>query len=184
MTSKKRVYGTNKDKLEASRALRYEWRMLNESAVRIPIYENKDVIICNALIESFCVHLRNFIEFFHRDKRSPFWTDFLPRDKTISLKYKLNKYESKVNDLLSHCTYRRMNYKGTKKEWNISQIANEVNENMFQFIESADKRLLCNEIKEYLNFFKSENKPQDSSYVSTTSDAVSSKTLVCARRKL
>jgi len=72
MTTPKMVSVTQDEKREASKSWRYEWWMLNESAARIPIYENGDRIIYNALIECFCVHLRNFIEFFHRIKDGPF----------------------------------------------------------------------------------------------------------------
>ena len=134
--------------------------------------ENKDKVTYKAIIESFCVHLRNFIEFFYRKKRWPFWTDFLPRGKTISLKYKLDKYETKVNDLLSHCTYKSLNYKVIDKEWDI-QIANEINQNMFQFIDAADKSLLCDEIIKYRRQLESVSTTNDNHLTCTTS-AVSS----------
>jgi len=107
----------------------------------------------------------------------------LPQGKRISLKYKLDKYESKVNDLLSHCTYKRLNYTKIEKEWNIPQIANEVNENMIQFLDVADNNLLCDDIKEYQNQLRLGNKAQDNPYISTTSDVVSSGTTVCSRRE-
>lgn len=183
MTPKKTVNGTQEAKLEASRAWRYEWRMLNESAARIPLYASTDTIVYCALIESFCAHLRNFIEFFHRKKRRPFWTDFLPRGKTISLKYKLDEYEGKVNDLLSHCTYKRLNYTGIEKEWDVNQIANEVNENMFQFIDAADKSLLCDDIKAYQEQLRSGDTTQDSAMLCTTSNAISPGTTLSACRR-
>jgi len=183
MTAKKRTFGTQDDKREASKARKYEWWMLNESAARISLYENRDRIICNALIECFCAHLRNFIDFFHRRDKHPFWTDFLPEGKNIQLKHKLDKkYVSKVNNLLSHCTYKRLNYTKIEKEWHIPDITNEVNENMFQLLDAADNSLLCDEIKEYQKQLRPGNKAKDNSYVSTTSDVVSSKTLVCARQ--
>ena len=172
MTPKKTAYGKQKDKLEASRSRYYEWRMLNEIAPRIRLYENKDMVIYNALIEAFCAHLRNFIEFFHRKKRRPFWSDFLPPNKNILLKHKLDKYESKVNDLLSHCTYKRLNYTGTEKEWHIDQIVGEVNENMFKFIDAADQNLLCDKIKKYKNILESSNLIYDKSSTHTSSDNI------------
>ena len=176
MTTKKRTFGTQDDKREASQARKYEWWMLNESAARIPVYEDRDRIICNALIECFCGHLRNFIDFFHRRDKRPFWTDFLPEGKNVQLKHKMDKYEGKVNDLLSHCTYKRLNYTKTEQEWRIPDIVNEVNENMFQFLGAADKSLLCDEIKAYREQLKCVDRGQDSRLLCTTSDAISSGT--------
>ena len=184
MAQEKKRYSIRDNKLKASKALRYEWWMLNECKDKIQLYKNKDKIMHNALIEAFCVHLRNFIEFFYRKQKKgkrPFYTDYLPSNKTIPLKHKLDKYEDKVNNLLSHLTYKRLNYTKNKKEWNIPQIAIEVNENMFQFIDASDKNLLCDEIKEYLKQLMSENKTQGNSYISTTSDVILPGKLISAR---
>jgi len=180
MTQKKKIYPTRDNKLKASKALEYEWRMLNECAARIPLYENKDKVIYNALIEAFCVHLRNFIEFFHRQQKGkrPFCADYLSSNKTIPLKHKLDKYEDKVNNLLSHLTYKRLNYTKIKKEWPINQITKEVNENMFQFIEAADKNLLCDEITMYNKQLESCNVIKHNHFTCTTSDAVGQSQLV------
>jgi len=183
MAQKEKIYPTRDNKLKVSKAWYYEWMMLNGCLIKIKDYENKDKVIYNALIEAFCVHLRNFIEFFCRKKRRPCWTDFLPRGKRISLKYKLDKYERKVNDLLSHCTYKRLNYTGIEKEWDIRQIANEVNKNMFQFVDAADKSLLCDDISAYQKQLRSGNRTQDSSLLCTTSDAISHGTILSACRR-
>jgi hypothetical protein len=182
MAQKEKICPTRNNKLKVSKAWYYEWMMLNGCLARIKDYKNKDMIIYNALIEAFCVHLRNFIDFFHRKDKRPFWTDFLPEDKNIQLSHNLDKYSEKVNDLLSHLTYQRLKYTDLDKEWHIPDIANEVNENMFQFLDAADKSLLCDEIKEYRKQLRLGNKAQDNSYVSTTNDVVSSGTLVCARQ--
>jgi hypothetical protein len=167
-------YDTKDDRLQASNALRYEWRMLNECAARIPFYEKKDMIVCNALIEVFCVHLRNLIEFSHRNQKGkrPFWTEYLSSDKTTRLKNKLEKYEAKVNDLLSHLTYKRLRYTATAKSWPIGQIANEVNENMLQFIDTADQSLLSDEIKQCANQFESLNKAHDDELACSSGDYI------------
>ena len=174
MTQKKKIYPTRDNKLKASKALEYEWRMLNECAARIPLYENKDKVTYNALIEAFCVHLRNFIEFFYRQQKGkrPFWADFLPEGKIIQLKHKLDKYNEQVNDLLSHLTYKRLKYSELDKEWHIHTIANKINENMFDFIESADKNLLCDEITIYKKQLESCNAIKYNRFTCTSSDAV------------
>lgn len=183
MAPKKRAHSTQEDKLKASKALRYEWRMLNECAARIPLHEDKDKVVYNALIEAFCVHLRNFIEFFHRKPKRgkrPFCADYLLSNETIPLKHKLDKYWTKVNDLLSHLNYKRLDYTRVMKEWPINQIAKEVNENMFQFIEAADKSWLCNDIKAYREQLRSGEAAQDNTLLCTTSDVISSGTMFSA----
>ena len=155
MTPIKIKRGTIKDKLESSKALFYEWMMLNESAAKIPIFKETDKIIYWALVESFCVHLRNFIEFFHRKDKQPFHIDYLPKGENISLKHRLDKiYGEKVNDLLSHCTYKRLNYTIDEQVWDIPQIRNQINENMLYLIGKADKSLFCKEILEYETLIK------------------------------
>jgi hypothetical protein len=183
MNVKKTAFGTEDDKRQASKALRYEWWMLNESAARIPFYENRDRIVYNALVECFCVHLRNFIEFFHRKKRRPFYRDFLPESTSFELKNKLDRYEPKVNDLLSHCTYKRLSYTKIEKEWHITDILNEVNENMFRFLDAAKDSCLCEDIKKYRKQFLPGDKAQAGSYTSTTSDAVLPGTTLSAWRE-
>jgi len=176
MSRKTRRYGTQNDKLQASKALRYEWWMLNECAARIPSFGNKDTIMCNALIEAFCVHLRNFIEFFHlkQEKLSDqlFWKHYLSTDEKINLKNDLFPYKKNTNKLLSHLTYERINYTEETKSWPTGQIANEINENMFQFIDAADQSLLCDKIKKYKKQLESVNKAYDDAFTCSSSDDI------------
>ncbi len=177
MAQKGKIYPTRDSKLKVSKAWQYEWMMLNGCLVKIKDYENKDTVIYNALIEAFCVHLRNFIEFFHRRDKRPFWADYLS-GKTIPLKHKLDKYGGKINDLLSHLTYKRLNYNELKKRWPVLKIVEEVNENMFQFIDAADKNLLCDEIKMYKKQLEYSNTIRHSRFTGTTNGAIGQSKLV------
>jgi len=146
--------------------------MLNECAARIQSYKNKDTIMCNALIEAFCVHLRNLIEFSGK-KRKDYITYqyFLPENSSVTLPHNLmDKYNVKVNNLLSHLTFHRLTYGHEEKYWRLGQIANEVNENMLQFIDAADRSLLCDEIKQYSKQLESVNKVHDDSLTVSSGD--------------
>ncbi len=176
--SKKKL---NLDELsKASKALRYEWWMLTECAAQIPRFRNTNQVVHNALIEAFCVHVRNFIEFFHGAKPSEVrCEDFFRSGDHPKPKHNLKgKYSQKVNNLLSHLTYNRLEYTESDKEWDIPSIASEVNENMFQFTDAADKSLLCDEIIQYRRQLESPNGTQDKTFLDTTSDTVATGTTV------
>ncbi|MBN2589522.1 MAG: hypothetical protein JXA96_06655 [Sedimentisphaerales bacterium] len=170
---------TIEDLQKASEALYYEIMMLNNCASSLSECSKNRILFSqftvNILIESFCVHLRNLIEFFGKKKTdSDRITNehFLPESVNVSYPYNLKKkYSGKVNNLLSHLTFHRLSYPINQKEWNLNQIANEVNEDIIQFYNKADKHLLCPKIIEYINAFQSGDKMQYNSYTCSTSDA-------------
>jgi hypothetical protein len=98
------------------------------------------------------------------------------------LKHKPDKYEYKVNNLFSHLIYKRLNYKKIKKEWPINKVAKEVNENIFQFIEAAEKNLLCDEITMYKKQLESCNAIKYNHFTCTTSDATGKATNLSTAR--
>ena len=106
----------------------------------------------NILTESFCVHLRNVIEFFGKKKGDYITYEFFTSNgKSVAFPHDLSrKYKGKVNNLLSHLTFRRLTYKLKDKTWIMSQIANEVNENLQEFFKSTDHNLLCDKLENYL----------------------------------
>ncbi len=58
MTQNDTSRDVRQDRLKASKALRYEWWMLDECADKAPLYKDKDTIVHNSLIEAFCVHCK------------------------------------------------------------------------------------------------------------------------------
>jgi len=146
---------TKQDLIKASKALYYEIMMLNECAKFSKVARNV-VDLCpflkNILIESFCVHLRNVIEFFGEEKKDYItYRYFIASDKSVGLPHDLSKrYSRKVNNLLSHLTFARLEFKQKQKTWDLSQIADEVNENLREFFKNADSNLLCDELEDYM----------------------------------
>lgn len=137
-------YKKSPDELKkASEALFYEIRMLKKC-----VKEYKPELR-NFMIESFCVHLRNLIVFFEPKSNDHItYQYFLPSGKSVKFKHKLKeKYGKKVNNLLSHLTFKRLEYGFEEKKWPMVEIANEVNENIRMFLEVADTDLICDELK-------------------------------------
>ena len=95
--------------------------------------------------------------------------------KNIKLEYphKLkDKYYKKVCNLLSHLTFHRLSYSIDQKDWNLNQIASEVNQNIIQFYNKADIHFLCPKIIEYINAFQSGDKMEYNRYTCSTSDTI------------
>ncbi len=160
MTRPKR---TSEEIKKASEALYYEMSMLNNCA---KFYEQREKeltqpqhsFLKNILIESFCVHLRNLIEFFG-EKHKGYITHqyFLPKNSNVTFPHSLKeKYNEKVNNLLSHLTFHRLTYGPEKKPWKLGQITGEVNKNFREFIKNADPNLLYEDLKKFDNYFASD----------------------------
>ena len=87
----------------------------------------------NILVESFCVHFRNLIEFFGQKTKDRITHEHFLNVK-IEYSHKLkHKYWEKVNNLLSHLTFKRLTYDIDDKDWDLIQMANEVNQNIIRF---------------------------------------------------
>jgi len=146
---------SKEDLVKASKALYYEIIMLNECAKFSQTSKNiidLSSFLKNILIESFSVHLRNMIEFFGEEKKDYItYKYFIASDKCVGFPHNLSKkYNTKVNNLLSHLTFARLKFKQKQKTWLLSQIANEVNENFREFFKNADSNLLCGELEDYM----------------------------------
>ena len=146
---------SKQDLIKASKALYYEIMMLNECAKFSKIFKNiidLSPFLKNILIESFCVHLRNVIEFFGKQKKDYItYKYFMASDKSVHFPHNLSKkYNNKVNNLLSHLTFTRLSFNLKQKSWVLSQIANEVNENLREFSKNADNNLLCDQLEAYM----------------------------------
>lgn len=175
----KRTKSTNELK-KASEALHYEITMLNESANKHKSLTDKNGVIRNALIESFCVHLRNFIEFFDVRRNDYITYKHFTSEQSILFKNVLKKnYSKKVNNLLSHLTFERLGYDESKKGWDMQRIANEVNENMKLFLENARADLICDKLKKYMDT----KQRQDDKYICTTGDSIKPASLVQHSKK-
>lgn len=140
--------------IKASEALYYEIMMLNECAKFSKTFKNIIDIspfLKNIVIESFCVHLRNMIEFFGKEKKDYItYKYFVTPDKNVGFPHDLSgKYNKKINNLLSHLTFERLEFDQAHSGWELFQIANEVNENFREFLNKANDSLLCDKLKNY-----------------------------------
>lgn len=139
----------------------------------------------NILIESFCVHLRNLIDFSGQKKEDYItYEDFvLPRKSFASPYNKLkDKYNKKINNLLSHLTFERLRL-GDDKYWDLLGIANEVNGYVIHFLHVTDKSLLGDNMRAYQKQLSHEETKQDNILLSTTSDVISCPTIVSHHRE-
>ena len=100
-------------------------------------------------------------------------------DKEIAYPHDLyKKYDTKVNNLLSHLTFERLNYDKKDSQWDLSHIAHEVNENFRLFLDTANHELFCDKLRN----FHQPRESLDTRLFCTTSDFISPGTLLSARR--
>ena len=175
---------TRKELQKASEAIHYELSMLNACATTLDECSKNKILFSqftqNILIESFCVHLRNMIEFFGKKKKGYItYQYFLPENSNIKFLHNLKrKYNTKVNNLLSHLTFHRLSYEPERKNWELEQIANEVNENFKIFSENADTGLFCAKMKIFINSLPF----QDLNLTNSTSDTTAKAVNISAAR--
>jgi hypothetical protein len=173
-----------KELQKASEAIHYELSMLNARATTLDECSKNKILFSqftqNILIESFCVHLRNMIEFFGRKKKDCItYQYFLSENSNITFPHDLKrKHNTKVNNLLSHLTFHRLSYGPERKNWKLGQIANEVNENFKIFSENTDISLFCDKMKKLINSLPF----QDSRLTNTTSDAIAKAMIISTTR--
>jgi hypothetical protein len=148
----KRAERTFEELKKASEALYYEILMLNECAKFSKTFKiDISPFLNNIVIESFCVHLRNMIEFFRKEKKDYItYKYFIASDKNAGFPHGLSeKYNKKINNLLSHLTFKCLEFDQAHSKWELCQIANEVNENFREFLNKANHSLLCDKLKNY-----------------------------------
>ena len=157
---------STEDIIKASEAFYYEIMMLNKCAKFSEAFKNIIDIsqfLENILTESFCVHLRNVIEFFGKKKGDNITYEFfINNDKKFTFPHDLyRKYNKKVNNLLSHVTFERLKFEQKEKIWMLPLIANEINDNLREFFKNADDNLLCDKLKNYMEgMFEKEKQGQ------------------------
>ncbi len=176
--------------MKASQALFYEITMLNACAETYHARSGNGILFSqftqNILIESFCVHLRNLMEFFVKRKPKPKSNHnrithhyFMCPNQEIAYPHDLYKeYDTDVNNLLSHLTFERLNYNRKDSQWDLSHIAHEVNENFRLFLDTANHELLCDNLR---NLHQS-RELLDTRLFCTTSEFISPGTLLSACR--
>ena len=145
----------NRNKLQrVSKDIWYEFSVFDHTAKRVhQIPENdKDF---NPMLESFCLHLRNFIEFFFfsSDKEYVRAANFLQEDKTNlweafkkECKFDWKYYSDKANHQVAHITYSRLEFTDEKKRWPVNEIYMQVCEILYQFLLLVESEVICTEL--------------------------------------
>jgi len=171
MCKKKR---TKQELKKASEALYYEIMMLNKCAERIHNLESQDKPLKYAVLDSFCVHLRNMIEFFGGKKGDCVtYKYFIASEESIAFPHNLSeKYNRKINNLLSHLTFERLKINQKDRKWPTGRIANEVNENILKFFEKANEKLICPELRGFKNHLTSSKRRFDDEDTCTSGNDV------------
>jgi len=114
---------------KASNELHYEVWMLYEAARSIDSDPQPDrVSFNNALVESFCVHLRNLLDFFVSTPTKPddlVALDFCSKGWTCPpWTIDLGDTRERLNKRLSHLTHRRVDYVGEDRKWDLKALVN------------------------------------------------------------
>jgi hypothetical protein len=141
--------------------LKYEIEMLTALPERLQTSVAEDVVIKNALIESFLVHVRNLADFFAKQRRTTLYaSDFFTDSKRWAelwnendgqwnaLKEKIEGIRERVHEQVAHLTKERVQAVGSKKYWELNSIIRLVVPWMLTFAENADK--LSPEMKAFL----------------------------------
>lgn len=104
---------TPAQKIVLEDALPYEIAMLQGTFLRL-VQPPADRIVNNALIESFCVHARQLLEFLNNKQGAPV-ADFVNANFQLQHITKLdNDLVQKLNTQIAHITYRRTDQQKNK----------------------------------------------------------------------
>ncbi len=126
---------------EASFHLQYEIGMVFETAHKLS--EKPDIVIYNALLESFIIHTRNLVHFFYND---PLYDDIvaahfifgweLIRGPKSTI---LRQVEEEANKKVAHLTYQRFT---GDYIWDIAEITHQLRQVLRLFCQKADSARL------------------------------------------
>jgi len=156
---------SNKDENCYLKHLKYEIDMFYILAKELSVNKNllldisENLVIKNALIESFLVHERNIIDFLLNNKKYDddiICKDLLENEKELFNKSEVDKMKEikyKINKEISHLTKARC--KDEKTGWNMSDITCPLLEYFEKFINEVNPKLNYNE-KDILEKIKNE----------------------------
>lgn len=132
--------------------LMHELSMLWEMAQILP--HRKAGAETSAFVESFCIHLRNLIDFFYRpakmddvtaqDFLNPS-TDWKPTEPSL-----LTNAHNRANKELNHLTQQRKSGASKDKEWDTATLLNEIDSVAKDFADHASPNKLHAKVFEFL----------------------------------
>jgi len=134
---------------EASFQLQYEIGMLFETAHKLEDCE--DVVLYNALLESFLIHARSLIFFFYEE---PFREDDIVAGHFVEGWSQMRAFRSpllrkageEANKKVTHLTYRRLN---DTYSWDLEAITGEIRAVLLQFCQAVDDDKVTDNFKSY-----------------------------------
>ncbi len=135
---------------EASYHLQYEIGMIFETALKLN--DQKDIVVYNALFESFLIHTRNLIYFFYGE---PVYDDIVASHfifgwelvrgvKSILLK----RLEEEANKKVAHLTYQRFS---GDYAWDVDEITHDLRPVIKKFCDLVDDVKVMANFKSYVN---------------------------------
>ena len=147
MTRKRR---TEEELRKASDHLHYEYWMLHSTAAGLESGIADQVLLKNALIESFVVHVRAMIDFLYPNgpkndaviaadyfRAQGEWEKLRPDQSEI-----LKKAKKRADKEIAHLTYARQYVSKEKKGWHCLKISHEIQGITDIFLSNIDKNKL------------------------------------------
>lgn len=104
----------------------YEINMFKASSEYLARLGERDVVMHNALFESFAIHTRTLFDFFYTEERKKYKDDVLALDflenrkvykSTRTPKKELSYIVKRANKQIAHITYHRNKYNKKSKKW-------------------------------------------------------------------
>jgi len=124
----------------ASDHLHYEIMMLRFTALELSGRQAEESQGKNALLESFAIHVRNLRSFFCKKstnlQNEMLAIDYL-KDWTPPRSEYLDKLEGKINEQISHLSYKRLTISEEAKSWEIDLIVEEIRKLLVAFLEKV-----------------------------------------------
>jgi hypothetical protein len=122
----------------ASEHLCYEVTMLRFTARQLAERQAEGDEPKNALLESFAIHVRNLMNFFFRKESSRVKNEMLALDYLDNWNPPKSEYlrriEGKINEEISHLSYKRNGVSPEAKKWRIDLIVAELEQVLTAFL--------------------------------------------------
>jgi hypothetical protein len=122
----------------ASDHLYYEITMLRFAACQLAARQAERDEPKNALLESFAIHVRNLRNFFFKKQSSRLKDEILAIDYLDNWNPPKSEYlgriEGKINEEISHLSYKRIEISLEAKNWNVDLIVAELEQALTAFL--------------------------------------------------
>lgn len=135
--------------------LKYEFEMLLATA-RLIEAGGMPIDLGNAVLESWVLHVRNFIDFFYSPKLKDdiVISDFLRgenwRNEFPAISRNLEEAKERANKEMAHLTYSRIGKTQEEKLWAVGQLTNQLVERMETFADLVGDNEIASSLKSLL----------------------------------